>query len=544
MFAKATKSRFFAVFAVMMLMLCSVAVIADADASPYGGVGDNTGSDKEQVYAIQISTGQTFTYSNITTNLDGYGTIDWSWTGDAADENGTDGIKWVESSKTLTGVFQTTGTKQGVLTATWTAPSGSDNTVSTQYAKQTLNFEVIEALDITKTKTAGYGMVDGTAANQVVLTIPYTGVTTNTAPAVEYTVGDSSKSPFTFSLATNDNGKIIQVASTKALDATGSWTVKLTLSNTNTGDEDSVTITLDVYDKIAITNDNKIYYTYEGDSNLKTFKFEIDKDDKVTEVSKTIDFSNGSITVGEKTYNVLSQNDDNGYTVDIDTAFGDKSGTLTGNAASKDYSATMSITGKVTSDSGEESQATTTGTFNLKVYRSLEFTSSPVIKDTKAVSKSTGINNLMTLSTNVSGAKYVTINWGDGTTSNKTAVGTSSSIYNAQHKYANSGMYMITITAENDVGTTTSKVLYAVDSTLDVTPDTTDSDKKTGFFEEHGYLFLVFILILVGLLVAYFYFGIQHPFVLLLAIVCAVLAVALYVYGDFGGIIDALKGSK
>ncbi len=542
MFAKATKCRFFSVFAVVMLMLCSVAVIADADASPYGGVGDNTGSSKEQVYAIQISTGQTFTYSNIATNLDGYGTINYSWTGAAADENGTDGIKWDNSSKTLSGVFQTTGDKQGVLTATWIAPGGSDNNVSTQTAKQTLNFEVIEALDITKTKTAGYGMVDGTAANQVVLTIPYTGVTTNTAPAVEYTAGDSSKSPFTFSLATNADKKIIQVTSSEALNATGSWTVKLTLSNTNTGDEDSVTITLDVYDKIAITNDNKIYYTYEGDSNLKTFKFEIDKDDEVTEVSKNIDFSNGSITVGDKTYNVLSQNDD-GYTVSIDTSFGNESGTLTGGSVSKDYSATMSITGKVTSDSGEESQATTTGTFNLKVYRSLEFTSSPVIKDAKAVGKSTGTNNLMTLSANVSGAKYVTINWGDGTTSNKTAVGTSS-IYNAPHKYANAGMYMITITAENDVGTTTSKVLYAVDSALDVTPDTTDDDKKTGFFEEHGYLFLVFILILVGLLVAYFYFGIQHPFVLLLAIVCAVLAVALFVYGDFSGIADALKGSK
>lgn len=551
MFAKATKSRFFAVFAVMMLMLCSVAVIADADASPYGGITDTTTDSKNQTYTVPISTGQTFTYSSISTNLDdaGYGTVDYSWdkTASAYSADGTDGIKFDPTTKTLSGEFTTTTnkTKTGVLTATWTAPAGHDDKTLTQTATQTFTFEISEGLVIDDTKTAGYGMIDGTGANATILTIPFTGETTDTEPTVAYD-DNASTSPFKFTVSgqnivvkTKDNlgtddGK---------LGATGSWAVTLTLKNSKTNDEDSVKIDLNVFDKIAVTNDVLTYYTYEGDTSTTAFTFTISKNDKITETDATAVITPVTQTsIDEKTtYTVLAQDTTDKHKINIKTNFG-KSGDLTDNGYSKTYTATMTFTGELDSD-GNKVTATTDGTFTLNVYRSLEFLSKPVLKDTVTIAKSTGTNNLMALSAYIAGAKYVSVNWGDGQFTNKT-IASDSSIYNAQHKYANAGMYMITITAENDVGTTTSKVLYAVDSTLDVTPDTTDSDKKTGFFEEHGYLFLVFILILVGLLVAYFYFGIQHPFVLLLAIVCAVLAVALYVYGDFGGIIDALKGSK
>ncbi len=548
MFAKATKSRFFAVFAVMMLMLCSVAVIADADAAPYGSISDNTGDSKNQKYTVPISTGQTFTYSNIATNLDSYGTVTYVWSGDAKDESGENGIKWTESTKTLSGKFTTAGTKTGTLTATWTAPSGSNNTTPTQTATQALTFEIVEAIVIDETKTAGYGLVDGTKSGQTVLTIPFSGTTTDTTVTPNYTSGSASDSPFSFAIINKGaSGQAVQVSTNKDLTAKGSWTVSFTLSNSTTGQSDSATINLNVYDKIAITNDKLTYYTYEGDKNLTAFTFTISKDDKVEETGATMAFTdNGQVTKDAATYTVMAQDSTDTHKVNINVKDFGKSGNLTGGTQSKDYTATMSVTGKVTSD-GSSFSATTDGVFTLKVYRSLEFTTNPKVDGAVAKSFSTGSNNLMTLSANVSGAKYVTINWGDGQISQRSAVTETSTLLNAQHKYANAGMYMITITAENDVGTTSSKVLYAVDSALDVTTDKTTDDKKDtskGFFEEHGYLFLVFLLILVGLLVAYFYFGIQHPFVLLLAIVCAVLAVALFVYGDFGGIADALKGSK
>ena len=41
--------------------------------------------------------------------------------------------------------------------------------------------------------------------------------------------------------------------------------------------------------------------------------------------------------------------------------------------------------------------------------------------------------------------------------------------------------------------------------------------------------------------VAFFYFGIQSPYVIIVMIVFAALAVLCFVYNDIGGLIDAVK---
>ncbi len=574
MFAKATKSRFFAVFAVMMLMLCSVAVIADADASSYGGVIDNSNGDtKNQKYTVELSVGQTFTYSNIATNLDSYGSIEYTWT-DGVGNSACDDIKLDETdatNKKLTGSFKSSGTYSGILTATWTGPTGTDKITPTQTATQTFTFQVDQKLVIADGKTpsvTAYALVGWDASKQV-LEISYSGSTAVTKDldsevvAMSCTYGsdkhatDDTDFDASHTLATSDtNGKITITPKAKLTDKdttstkSGPQQINVTLTNPNTNDTASIEILLYIYDKIAITSETTHYYTYEGDKTYTTdgFVFDVNYDDDKDDKTVTTNYSYVLDPTGTS---VLSVDPDATTekakkTVGISTAFSNSGDLVDAGQISKDYKATLTVTGKVNSDDAlvSTSESTAAATFTLTVYKSLEFTSAPKITKTLTKATGTGSNNTMSLSSYLAGAKYVTINWGDGQISKKAAVSPTSSLYSAQHTYANSGMYMITITAENDVGTTTSKVLYAVDSTLDVAPDTTDSDKKTGFFEEHGYLFLVFILILVGLLVAYFYFGIQHPFVLLLAIVCAVLAVALYVYGDFGGIIDALKGSK
>lgn len=562
MFAKATKSRFFAVFAVMMLMLCSVAVIADADASPYGGITENEGTDKAQKFTVDMSVGQTFTYTSLTTNLDGYGSIKYSWAAGSEGNSAIGSIALNEDEKKLTGSFSTSGTYSGILTATWTGPSaGTDGKTPTQKATQEIIFEVDEKIVITPVSVTGYALVGWDTSKQI-LEISYTGSTDvskdqeSEVVTASYTYGkdgDGSASDVDFTASHNlADKKIIVTPKAKLTDKDADSTkagpqyINVTLTNPNTQDKDTVQIELYIYDEIAITSETTHYYTYEGDDTYTKsgFVFKVNYDGDNDDKTVTTDYS---YVLTPTTQSVLTVNPDATdatakKTVGISTAFSKSGDLVDEGAVSKDYTAKLTVTGKVNDDTTLESTATST--FTLTVYKSLEFTSAPKTTGTVAKAISTGSNNTMSLSTSLSGAKYVTINWGDGQISKKAAVSPTSSLYSAQHTYANSGMYMITITAENDVGTTTSKVLYAVDSTLDVTPDTTDSDKKTGFFEEHGYLFLVFILILVGLLVAYFYFGIQHPFVLLLAIVCAVLAVALYVYGDFGGIIDALKGSK
>lgn len=555
MFAKATKSRFFAVFAVMMLMLCSVAVIADADASPYGGVIEDTGSSKSaQIYTVDMSVGQTFTYSGITTNLDGtqYGSIDYTWDGTAK----AGGITFDVSKMELKGSFATAGEYQGTLTAVWTAPFADDKGYTpTQTATQTINFNVAEKIGI-KADVTAYALV-GWGTDSTIVEVTYTGSGTisasytydkdNTATATSNTTHftathDAKDKKITIKPSATLTDADQTFATTKA----GPEYINVTLKNGESGDTAVMKVVLYIYDEIAISAPTTKYYTYEGDTQYTTsgFLFSVNYDD---DNDATTVVSSNSMVLDPTTQTVLSKDANNYKKVNINTT-SSQSGSLTGDAQSKTYTATLTVNGTAgaNEDGGPATTSTATATFELIVYRSLEFTSAPKVENVKATAASTGSNNLMTLSANVAGAKYVTINWGDGQTSQKTNVA-GTSIYNGTHKYTSSGMYMITITAENDVGTTTSKVMYGVNTSSELTPDTTTDDTKDkakGFFEEHGYLFLVFILILVGLLVAYFYFGIQHPFVLLLAIVCAVLAVALYVYGDFGGIIDALKGSK
>lgn len=155
-------------------------------------------------------------------------------------------------------------------------------------------------------------------------------------------------------------------------------------------------------------------------------------------------------------------------------------------------------------------------------------------------------SNTMTLSAYVTGANNVVFDWGDGLYTSKMVSTDVSSLYNASHTYASKGTYLITIYATNDMGTTTSKVMYQAGYADDQTPadnedNNTDSDKKS-FFDEHGYQFLIFAILTVLLMVAFFYFGFQNPMVIILAIVMAALAVLCFVYNDISGVIDAVKG--
>lgn len=556
MFAKATKNRFLAVFAVLMLMICSVAVVADADASPYGGVTKNEGTETAQKFTVQMSVGQTFTYSGIATNLENYGTIDLDWSGTAKEA----GIALTD--RTLSGKFSNAGTYEGVLKASWTgADAGTDGKKPTQTATQTITFKVDEKITIATTTTA-YALV-GMDSSKTVLTLSCGGSTGYTQTGSEvinatyaYGTDKHTNNDTSFTASYDASTKKITVTPSKKLadtDVTIAEPQKIyvTLTNPNTEDTQTGEIILYIYDEIAITSTTTHYYTYEGDTTYSAtgFVFSVNYDDD-NNAETVVDEKSMKFTVGgtESTdQTVLAQDSENYKKVIIKTPY-TKAGALTNDGTSLDYTATLTVNGHVTpAEGGNEMKSNASQIFTLTVYKALAFTTEPAVSNVTAKAVSTGSNNTMTLSANLSGAKYVTINWGDGQSSNRTAISDVSSLYNAKHTYASSGMYLITITAENDVGTTTSKVMYGVNTSVDPTPgtDTTTSDSKDkGFFEEHGYLFLVFLLILVGLLVAYFYFGIQHPFVLLAAIVCAVLAIALFVYGDFGGIADALKGSK
>lgn len=541
MFAdKASKSRLLAFGIVAMFLFCSVSCIAEADAIYGGGISDNTGDETDQKYAVQMSVGQTFKYSGITTNLDSSedGKVSYEWTGTAKDA----GIAFTNdgSGRMLAGSFTASGDYTGKLTATWTSSDvDMDGKTRTLTASQTFEFHVADKIVVTGDVTA-YGMV-GWDSDDKVLDIAYAGSGTINATCT-YGQDAHETNDTHFTVSHDATGKKVSVVPTAELtEKVGPEYINVTLANGESGDRAVMKVVLYVYDGIAIAAPQTHYYTFEGDEEstivVDGFVFSVNYDedgDETTVVSdKTMTFTPDGQTV-------LSQDSSDWKKVSVDTSF-TASGELTGNAESKDYKAVLTVNGTsgTAAEGGTSTSSTATAELTVTVYRALEFTTAPSISDVVAKSVGSGTGKSMILSVDMEGAKYVTFNWGDGSVSEKLAVPTGNKIDMA-HDYAESKIYMITIEVENDVGVATSKVMYSAGEGAITIPD--GSGEKDGFFDEHGFLFVIF-LILAGLMMfVAFYMGYQIPPVLLSIPVFVVLAVLLYFYKDFGGILDALRG--
>ena len=110
-------------------------------------------------------------------------------------------------------------------------------------------------------------------------------------------------------------------------------------------------------------------------------------------------------------------------------------------------------------------------------------------------------------------------------------------------------MYTITVTAYNDFGNRATYTMFQAGETEGETPAAGEDDKTPGtgsekksLIDEHGYQFIIFAILAIVALIAYFYFGFQNPLVIVFALIMAILAVCSYVYCDISGIIDEIKG--
>ena len=543
---KTAVNRAFAIIAVMALMLCSFAAVfaTESEAANYSSLQES-GTDVDQVYTLDISTGQQFEYQNIATNLDGYGSISYTWTGTASDETGTNGIKWDESAKTLSGTFTSAGNKTGVLTATWTSP---DSTGVTQKATQTINFNVTSAIEIT-TSVTGYAQV-GTDSDDTTMTITFTGGGDN----MQMTGGTQTGVPFEATLS----GNTITIKPTKEITGEDvqdeAYELNLTVTNQDSGDSDSVEVLIYVFDKIGITNSQTHFYTFEGASEGivvsgidVTVNYETDSNENTTVDDKTVVFSpiSGNVISGDL-------DDNNHLTVNVTNGF-TNAGDLTDGQNSKDYTATVTVNGHIPGTPvGEDSSAGTGPTtsthsvnFIVTVYKSFQFTSAPAVSDI-TVTNVGGNSNTVLLSSYISGANSVVFEWGDGYQTSSMTTDDVASNYTSTHTFAAPGTYLVTIYATNDQGTTTSKVMCSVgaDGTGTGTEDPEqpaegDGEGEQSFIDEHGWLFIVFIALAVFCVIGFFYILPQNPVWIIGLIVCTVLAVLTFVYVDFGGIADA-----
>ena len=543
--AKSTSSRqkLMAMAIVAMFAMCafSVCLTADSDAGSYGEVTTDAGSTPTaQKYSIDVSVNQQFTYSNIDTNLDtADGTV--TITGSGTSPNGATvtgfgnptGDK--DSKWSVQGTFTHAGTYVYTMTAKWsyTAPDASTPTTLTQTATQQITFNILDDIDIKKTDVFGYA-IKGEGAKE--LSLEYSGPTTF-APTLTGTGSEK------FTAAFNASGNAILITPNNTVDdSVSTYDLVVKVQNTKSGDSDSANITYQVFDKISVTSEK--IYTYEGQTSVngeKTMVVSWDAADashgRIT--SKTFEFNVTSDVLKESTTTGEGK-----LSVDVTSA---TPGSITGDATKKEFVATLTVNG--TLDAGEgstETQTTSTGTYTLVVYKGLAFMSKPQIEGNATVVLGSSANNIL-LNSYITGARSVTINWGDGTANSELdSSDKEASYYNAYHAYGKGGLYTITITATNDMGTTTSQVLYnAGEGDMEIPTDpenTSDDSEEKSFFDVHGYQFLIFLILTVLLLVAFFFFGIQNPVVIIIAIVTAALTVLCFVYNDIGGVIDAVKG--
>lgn len=543
---KSKGQKLLAMAIVAMFAMCAFAVCvpSDSDAGVYGGVSDNTGTKTNQIYAVSMSVGQTFTYDNINTNLDAVdGTVEITGapavdgntaTGNPNLGNGTSGKKFTIN-------FTTEGTYTYIITATWT--HNTDKTL-TQTATQTFNFTVSKKIEL-PTSYTGYG-IEGVAQNNI--EIPYKGPATGMEIKYSAFAGDGEtlvdgSKLFTASIS---NNKLIVTPATSVKDTDAKYGVTITVRNPNSTDSDSVNIKYQVFDTVTISAP-AADYTYEGDKNAPATITFTTNWDSVTGAQNVSYALTTSMDNGAKK-NVLVAKDSTGKVVTVEGVSDATIETVVKEDAKKAvFTATLTTTGTVTPASGTDgsqdvSKKSSTASTTLTVYKALAFASAPTIGDS-AVTTVTAAGNNISLSSYITGAYKVVYDWGDGSqTSAMDCGGKTATTYSAYHAYARAGTYTVTIYATNDQGTTTAQVFHSTNG-VEI-PETPAEPEEKSFFEEHGIQFLIFAILVIILAIAFFYFGIQSPFVVILMIVFAALSVLCFVYNDIGGIIDAVKGFK
>lgn len=557
--ANANSKKVFALAAAIAMMLCCIVPMIGAtqDDAAYSYYGDVT-SGQNQVYSVDIGTGYLFVYDNILTNLSGDAT-NVSITGAAASTGNTAttmsgypdfGNGTQTNSKKLQLAFATPGTYSYTLSAQW-SKTENGNTM-TQNATQTLNFTVAQGINLGADKT-GYAIVSTTESGTTLVSQSYSapalaaGATDSVAfpvigstAAVTKTINSTTTSQtsdlFTVTDTSSQNAGTIAVSLARAMTSAdvGSYQITVTKEYAATSDSDSITFTIDIFNDIAITmvDSRTSYSVYEGESDTYvsngirwTTNYATDSEPLTVQDSSTI--SNGSNPIGGTVTGSGTSADP--YKVSISTA----TSFLTGTTYWNTYTKTITVSGHVDDANGDAMTSTATKDVSVTLYKALAFLSAPQVSNitTKATSN---VGTSMTLSAYINGAKSVVFDWGDGLkTSSMTsdAVGTT---YSAAHNYAKSGLYLITITAENDAGTSHTQYLYnayadeetPATTPSDTDPETPEEETKDKELKDFTLQIVMVVIGALALLIA-FRFGYNYAIVVYIAAGVAILGAIL-----------------
>lgn len=478
-----------AVMAVVAAMLCCVVVpVMESDA---------IGSED---YVIEMRTGDVFSYTPHT-NLEstmGCGPL-------------MDGMSWDAVTGTLTASFgqvDLSSDLRTTVTAVWTSPEGD----LTQTASQRITFMVHPHVTIGGSSTSDIkvGVPSGTSAGTVIYTPKVSDASEGTQTEVSCSIignewvewDDRSDSLILMRDVPSGMSPVSMTVTVMAVNS------PISEDSTLRAETAVANVAITVGGGLAITSPDVIEMVVsETDATRNTYVVTTNADMSEGMTVGSISFDTAGLPTGLVSYVGTDR-------LVFDPSVVEFPDGATGDDAVRTFTFTVRVDGTV-----DGNPVTVTKQVTLRVYADMEYTTAPSIDDITVVSGDSGHLD-MQLSATIKGAQRVSVDWGDGTVTNRTV--DDSYMLSMPHGYSEVRTYMICLEAVNEHSTSASYILYDA-STGDYAPmDPPEED------DWDGWLFYILPTV-VALTCAIMYATyVRHPLLLATALFAALVALVVF----------------
>jgi len=480
----------FAVMAVLVMLACALVTAQPSDAEP---------SDS---YVVDMRTGDTFTYEP-KTNLDSVITA-----------SALEGMTFTDGIMTASfDAVDLTGSLATTITARWTSEEGSLSQVASQRIAFMVHPHV--TVDGSSSKEIVRGIIGGAKAGTIVYQPEVSEASAGTATEVSCSIIENEW------VGWDENEKRLFLKKDVPVDVASSTmspvisAVNRAVDSGSTLKEESVAVTV----SIVIGSGLMII----SDDVIETKQSEADPAKNTYTVKTNADTASG-LTVTECAFDTSGLPEGlvksiDGQSIVFDPSVVDFPAGAAGDDAVKEFAFTVTVKGLADGQAVEASKKVV-----LRVFADMVYTTVPSVSDVTVMPDPADSKKIL-LSAVVKDAKSITIDWRDGATSTPDYDG--SDRYSASHVFSKDGRYTIVLDAQNDAGSKCCYIRY--DTSTREFEIVEEDEPSEGFFEKHGWLFLLFAVLALLCVVVYAVLY-PAPIVLILAGVFAILSVLTYLY--------------
>ena len=480
----------FAVMAVLVMLACALVTAQPSDAEP---------SDS---YVVDMRTGDVFTYEP-KTNLDSVITA-----------SALEGMTFTDGIMTASfDAVDLTGSLATTITARWTSEEGSLSQVASQRIAFMVHPHV--TVDGSSSKEIVRGIIGGAKAGTIVYQPEVSEASAGTATEVSCSIIENEW------VGWDENEKRLFLKKDVPVDVASSEmsavisAVNRAVDSGSTLKEESVAVTV----SIVIGSGLMII----SDDVIETKQSEADPAKNTYTVKTNADTASG-LTVTECIFDTSGLPEGlvksiDGQSIVFDPSVVDFPAGAAGDDAVKEFAFTVTVKGLADGQAVEASKKVV-----LRVFADMVYTTVPSVSDVTVMPDPADSKKIL-LSAVVKDAKSIAIDWRDGATSTPDYDG--SDRYSASHVFSKDGRYTIVLEAQNDAGSKCCYIRY--DTSTREFEIVEEDEPSEGFFEKHGWLFLLFAVLALLCVVVYAVLY-PAPIVLILAGVFAILSVLTYLY--------------